>query len=204
MSNWNSAYAWGDHASAGYLKSESDPKVSSTIPNRVPVFDGTALRDSSIYEGGGMVGINVTTTPAAFFQVGDLLPLDFDVLDIDQNAFNFSTSGTTQWQSFIPTAAGNLVRISVYKNTCATLNGTLSVYLGEGIGGALLHSQPYSLGDCAGWRNFDLTSPVPVLAGTKYTFSLQGDDFRRSGMATARPIRMASTSPTSPERSSRT
>jgi hypothetical protein len=31
--NWNVACGWGNHATAGYLKTESDPQVSSVTAN---------------------------------------------------------------------------------------------------------------------------------------------------------------------------
>lgn len=38
-SNWNTAYGWGNHATAGYLTSEADPVYSASIPDQM-MFKG--------------------------------------------------------------------------------------------------------------------------------------------------------------------
>lgn len=39
VSEWNQAYAWGDHADAGYLKAESDPLFSSSAARSIAAGD---------------------------------------------------------------------------------------------------------------------------------------------------------------------
>jgi photosystem II stability/assembly factor-like uncharacterized protein len=68
ITNWNSAYGWGNHALAGYLTGETDPKVSSSAENKIPKWNGTALVDSAVTESSGNVGIG-TTNPAAALDV---------------------------------------------------------------------------------------------------------------------------------------
>jgi hypothetical protein len=69
--NWNSAYGWGDHATAGYLKSytETDPKVGANTTGYSPRWDGTALTTGAIFQdNSGNVGIG-TTGPGAKLEV---------------------------------------------------------------------------------------------------------------------------------------
>ena len=67
-SNWNTAYGWGNHASIGYLTSESDPQVGSNTVNYVPRWNGSALVSGQIYDNGTYVGID-TATPTTKLEV---------------------------------------------------------------------------------------------------------------------------------------
>ena len=60
---WNAAYDWGNHASAGYLTSysESDPQVGSNTTNYVPKWNGSALVKGAIYEYSNAIGIGTTS-----------------------------------------------------------------------------------------------------------------------------------------------
>lgn len=62
-SDWNSAFAWGNHALAGYLTSftEIDPQVGANVSNFVSKWDGSALVGSNIYSLGNNVGFNTST-----------------------------------------------------------------------------------------------------------------------------------------------
>ena len=59
--DWNSAYAWGNHALAGYLSSESDPQVGVINLNSLSKWNGSSLVTSNITSNGTFVGINTTT-----------------------------------------------------------------------------------------------------------------------------------------------
>jgi hypothetical protein len=49
---WNQAHSWGNHASAGYISSETDPKISGSLEvSSVPRWNGTQLTTSSITAG---------------------------------------------------------------------------------------------------------------------------------------------------------
>ena len=62
--NWNSAYGWGNHATAGYLTAETDPQVGANTLGYVPRWDGSALSTGSIYDNGaGAIGIG-TSSPS--------------------------------------------------------------------------------------------------------------------------------------------
>jgi len=65
ITNWNTAYGWGNHAAAGYLTSytETDPEVGTNTTNYLSKWDGTALVTSSVFDNGN-VGIGTTITDA--------------------------------------------------------------------------------------------------------------------------------------------
>lgn len=51
IANWNEAYAWGDHATEGYLTDEQDPQVSdSMVLHSVAKWNGTKLVGGSIVD----------------------------------------------------------------------------------------------------------------------------------------------------------
>jgi len=46
---WNSAFGWGNHATMGYISSESDPKISGALAtSAVPRWNGTQLAASAV------------------------------------------------------------------------------------------------------------------------------------------------------------
>jgi len=59
ITNWNTAYGWGNHALAGYLQTETDPQVGSNTTNYIPKWNGSALVSGIIYDNGN-VGIGTT------------------------------------------------------------------------------------------------------------------------------------------------
>ncbi len=61
MTNWNTAYGWGDHSTQGYLSSftETDPQVGIIKTNYLSKWNGKALISSSIFDNGN-VGIGTT------------------------------------------------------------------------------------------------------------------------------------------------
>jgi hypothetical protein len=68
ISNWSTAYSWGNHANAGYLTSftELDPKVGSNTSGYSPKWNGSALVTGSIYQNAsGKVGIGTESPNAA-------------------------------------------------------------------------------------------------------------------------------------------
>ncbi|WP_369921082.1 DUF4347 domain-containing protein [Marinomonas polaris] len=90
-----------------------------------------------------------------------------------------NTDGTTGvWgQSFTATKTGVLSSINLLVNTAAESDVTLSVYSGEGVGEALLHSQTVSASelshlatDFTDWETISLSELVNITAGNRYTF----------------------------------
>ncbi|MCX4241261.1 hypothetical protein [Paraliomyxa miuraensis] len=83
------------------------------------------------------------------------------------------------WQSFTADTNGDIVRIDFYWNLSGTNDSfTINVYEGEGIAGALLHSQLFpgqGMGTFVGFDSINvLSTPVPITAGSIYT--VQGTD----------------------------
>jgi hypothetical protein len=51
-SDWEEAFNWGNHADAGYINTESDPKISEALESTdVPYWNGSELTPSSITAG---------------------------------------------------------------------------------------------------------------------------------------------------------
>jgi hypothetical protein len=65
---WNQAVAWGNHASAGYITSESDPKIGALSTSSVPRWNGTQLVNSAITAGASTA--TVSGTPGTVAIVG--------------------------------------------------------------------------------------------------------------------------------------
>ena len=61
--NWNTAFGWGNHSSAGYISG------GSLSNNYIPKSNGTALVNSSIFDNGN-IGIG-TSSPTAKLQITD-------------------------------------------------------------------------------------------------------------------------------------
>lgn len=78
---WNTAYSWGNHATAGYLTgfSETDPQVGANTTNYLPKWNGTALIASSIFDNGN-IGIG-TNNPFTKLQIGNKV--------IDDNSYAY-------------------------------------------------------------------------------------------------------------------
>jgi len=75
---WNQAHSWGNHAAAGYISSESDPKISDTLDvGEVPYWNGNQLGQSAITAGSSSA--RITGAPINFplgTPSGNMLVLD--------------------------------------------------------------------------------------------------------------------------------
>jgi hypothetical protein len=61
ISNWDTAFGWGDHAGAGYLTSytETDPQVGVNTTNYLSKWNGSALVTGSVYDNGNIaIGVS--------------------------------------------------------------------------------------------------------------------------------------------------
>jgi hypothetical protein len=63
--DWNTAFSWGNHALAGYLTSESDPKVGANTTNFISRWNGSSLVKSNLYNNGSFLGLNTTSPMGA-------------------------------------------------------------------------------------------------------------------------------------------
>ena len=114
--NWNSAFAWGNHALAGYLSSftEIDPQVGANSTNFVSKWDGSALVGSNIYNLGSNFGLNTSTMiGAANFVVQSPNTSSYGGMYINQTGTGLRpfygyavNSGSSCWTTF-DQASGN-------------------------------------------------------------------------------------------------
>jgi|GEM_PF-1440978 len=63
---WNSAFGWGNHASAGYISSETDPQVGALSLSAVPRWNGTQLVNSALSASDVGVDINSSSATPVF------------------------------------------------------------------------------------------------------------------------------------------
>ncbi|MBN1180703.1 MAG: hypothetical protein JXB49_00350 [Bacteroidales bacterium] len=63
ITDWSTAYGWGDHSTAGYLTSysETDPQVGSNTENYLSKWDGSALVTSTVSNDGNLALNNPAT-----------------------------------------------------------------------------------------------------------------------------------------------
>lgn len=105
---WNLAHSWGNHAEAGYLKSftELDPKVGVITNGYIPVWNGSNLVTSSIYQNpSGNIGIKTATAT---------VPLDVNGIVQTSEFFKVTNSGNTNKVGFqLLNANGTGINIGV-------------------------------------------------------------------------------------------
>ncbi len=106
LTNWNTAYGWGNHAAAGYLTSfsEVDPKVGINTSGYSPKWNGSALVTGAIYQDAtGSVGIGTTNLLAKLDINGAVKITDGTqglnkVLTSDANGLaSWQSTGATAW-----------------------------------------------------------------------------------------------------------
>lgn len=91
------------------------------------------------------------------------------LVDQVQDQWN-STSGGFRWQSFTAGESGLLCRVDV--NTANALDdATLAIYAGEGLAGAVLHTQSVDLG--ADVSQIPIDAPVELASGETYTIHFE-------------------------------
>ena len=71
ITNWNTAYGWGNHAIAGYLSTESDPQVGTNSNNYIPHWNGTSLVTGSIWDNGTNIGIGASNSTSYLVYVNN-------------------------------------------------------------------------------------------------------------------------------------
>jgi hypothetical protein len=84
--------------------------------------------------------------------------------DLSYLSVTTGTFGTTQWQTFVPVAAGVTTAVRVNANGCQTSNFTFNVYSGTGNAGTLLFSTPVSYSGCSGLLQGECHRPMPARA----------------------------------------
>jgi hypothetical protein len=127
------------------------------------VLGGTLNQATTISQGGNTFSLSNNGTSGA-------------AVDQQQLVFNGSSSAPDIWQSFTAGASGMLTQLdlNVMSPTSTSINATLSVYAGNGTGGALLTTQAVVLTyEYNRFLQFTLNSPVLLAAGQQYTYRLQ-------------------------------
>lgn len=96
ITDWNTAYGWGNHADAGYLTSESDPKIASSTSNAIPKWDGSELTDGTITDNGN-IGVGVTNPNEKLEVNGNIKATTMYADAYSSNSpLQLQTNGTTQ------------------------------------------------------------------------------------------------------------
>lgn len=99
------------------------------------------------------------------------------VLDQQQLLTPGSSGAADQWQSFTAGVSGQLTQLDLGVSSPTNANGapgTLSVYAGQGTGGALLATQPIVYNAVYNtYQQYVLATPVPVVAGQQYTYRFE-------------------------------
>jgi hypothetical protein len=93
------------------------------------------------------------------------------------------------WQSFTPTADGQINGLDIYVGTTTGMNKTIPVvlYAGEGTTGAELLRKTVTFSPTLGFQYVDFTAPVALTGGQKYTWFIGTSSSLKFGYATANP-----------------
>lgn len=125
----------------------------------------------------GQQGIVLGSNTASISQDAASGALQFSLLNagagvLDQTSgAEFTLSDDDRWQSFTAGATGRMTRIDLWRQGSSG-NATLRIYAGEGVGGALLHTQSIALADSGDFTAIMLTTPIDLDAGQRYTWRL--------------------------------
>ncbi len=140
----------------------------------LPVVDGPWTDNADeIYYDSGSVAIGHTMPVAALDVRGDVVVnVETTVDQVQEDVTDLRTGNI--WQSFTAGVDGYLSGIEVrVANSNNATGGTLNLYLGEGTGGQILATQPYSLPTGAqAWVLIPVTDLVSVTNGMQYTMEL--------------------------------
>ncbi len=93
------------------------------------------------------------------------------------------------WQSFTPTANGQINGLDIYVGTTMGLSKTIPVvlYAGEGTTGTELLRRTVTFVPTLGFQYVDFTAPVTVTGGQKYTWFIGTSSSLKFGYATGNP-----------------
>jgi subtilisin-like proprotein convertase family protein len=177
------------------------PSPTAVEARSALVADAAILADNTrgiSVDAQNRVGINGAAIPEATFCVRSAESIGPD----QQNLAQFvggQNAGGLFWQSFVPAVNGRLTAIESTVGNAGNppINVTLTIYAGQGTGGAVLSQAQFTLGSFEnafddGLKTYALTTEPLLVAGQTYTFaysSAQGNLFvRYSGQTYAQGI----------------
>jgi len=159
------------------------------------VFASTSVEQFLIDAPGGVgigtnapqteLDVNGTVTAAAFVGPGGELNFDGSGIQfgarplVGDQVYAFPTAdvvlspGIDNWQSFTAGVTGDLGQIAILRDVNAGA-GTMTVYVGEGIGGTVLATLNVPVSQSLGTQLIDVFPSVSLAAGQVYTIRLQG------------------------------
>ena len=123
--NWSTAYGWGNHASAGYLTSQTpvalndvtDVTITSPSNGQVLTYNGSAWVNSAPSGGSGGANVTISDTAPGSASVGDL----WWESDTGRLKIRYQDTDSTQWVDANPPLSPAL---SSDAPTTASSNGT--------------------------------------------------------------------------------
>lgn len=130
---WTQAHSWGDHAAAGYISSESDPKISDALEvGEIPRWNGSELSGSAISASTSTA--SVTGTPSDFAISGSPEGSTGNLFVLENPGAAPGTVGLTS-ETRLAFSKNNVVtgRISTVENNmnfAATDNGNITFRTG--------------------------------------------------------------------------
>lgn len=196
MTAWNQAYAWGNHAEAGYLTADSAAaSISFTDVQswREMVSWGNhatagyirqeadpsvgVLREGAVpYWNGEVLAESSISVPSGQGVLVESMPVGLGGVAAGVHIGDSTVAATDIWQTFKPELNGLLRRLELSLTSPTAGAGsplTISVYEGEGVGGTLLARQEAVIAAEYDWQQFRFDQPARLTAGSTYTIRLQ-------------------------------
>ena len=176
ISNWNTAYSWGDHASASYITSESDPIFTASDAYGITATDisnwDSAYSERRQWDGGstnlvaatGRTSLGGTTVGSNLFTLADPSAVTF--LKINANNTVSAESAST-FRTSIGAGTGNGTITSI-ATTSPITGGTITSTGTIGINASSANTASYVVQrDASG--NFSAGTITATLTGTAST-----------------------------------
>jgi|GEM_PF-1166374 len=156
---------WGLNGNAG----TSAANFLGTTDNRSLRFR-TNNSAKMIIDSLGNVGIG-TALPVGEFHIRTI-DASLATIDQQQTTKTGGAGGSSNWQSFTAGITGRLSKVDLFVGSPLgglSAPGTIKIYDGEGTGGTLLSTTAVLFQGSIGFKSFNLSNYVNVIAGNKYT-----------------------------------